>query len=104
MENSEFSQITNADSFCRVVEQMHTSKDPDDIESYAKMIADLGKSKEAWMITKDILGSDNYQEKVYFSAARIMSSKIQYDLVELRQDEYEQLFEFLLGILVSFKD
>lgn len=103
MQKNQFDPIDSVEQFISVVTLMHTTKDPDDIETCDKLMRDLTKSMNSWIIIKNILTTDNVDSLAIFSAAKILQTKVQYDLVELKKDEYSMFFDFLLEILIKFK-
>ena len=99
MQRNQFDPIDSVVQFISVVTLMHSTKDPDDIETCDKLMRDFSKSMNSWIVIKNILTAENVDSIAIFSAAKILQTKVQYDLVELKKDEYSMFFDFLFSIL-----
>ena len=93
--------INNTDTFVNYIKIMHDSKGKHEIEKASKVLSDISNSKEAWAITKSVLENPNHDERTYFHAAKTIMTKVQYDLNELKEEEYEFIFDFLLERLIA---
>ena len=104
MQKNQFDPIDSEQQFISVVTLMHSTTDPDDIEACDKIVRDFSKSTNSWIVIKNILTTQNVDPIAIFTAAKILQTKVQYDLVELKKDEYSQFFDFLLEVLIKFKE
>ena len=80
-------KIENPEQYISAITTMYTTKDKYEIEAANKLLMELNKSNRAWIITRNTLILPNLEEKVYFFAAKSMTSKIMYDLSELNSSD-----------------
>jgi hypothetical protein len=71
-----------------------------DREKADQLLAQLYKNVKAWMICREVLAEPNTMEQINFTAAKMLRVKMMYYFNELPEENYTELFEFLISNLI----
>ena len=60
------------------------------------------KSQQAWTILPEILETENLDCSIYRQASNMLNNKLQYDLHQLPEFEYQNLSQTILSMIIIF--
>src|SRR5262245_6340448 len=85
-----------------VYQKFKTAKDNQEIKFIDNYLKAFQKSREAWVVTQEILKSSNIDGYTQLQSATILKQKIEYDFAQLQQQGYANQAVLLIGNICIF--